>query len=148
MLGPLMPGFEERWHLEDAQGGLLFVAQFLMSVLSAAATAGLARRLGYWRVVALGLAVAAVGVWGCAGRSWTVTLLSVGMYGCGIGVITPASNVGIASAAKGDSARPVMWLNLIWSIGAVGAPVLVALLKSWFLPSLSAACVLMAIAGA
>jgi FHS family glucose/mannose:H+ symporter-like MFS transporter len=146
MLGPLMPGFEERWKLEDAQGGLLFVAQFLMSVLSAAATAKLARRFGYWRVVAIGMAVAAAGVLGCAGNSWTVTLLSVGVYGCGIGVITPASNVGIASAAKGDSARPVMWLNLVWSIGAVGAPTLVALLKSWFLPSLCAAFVLMAIA--
>jgi len=36
MLGPLMPGFEARWHLKDSEGGLLFVAQFIASVMTAA----------------------------------------------------------------------------------------------------------------
>jgi fucose permease len=144
MLGPLMPAFEERWTLEDAQGGLLFVAQFLACVLSAAATTALARRLGYWRVVAIGLAVTALGVAGCASHSWTVVLVSVAVYGAGIGVITPASNVGVAAAVEGDSARSVMWLNLVWSVGAMIAPALVSSLGSAFLPALSAACLLVA----
>jgi MFS transporter, FHS family, glucose/mannose:H+ symporter len=142
MLGPLMPGFEQRFDLEDAQGGLLFVAQFLMCVVSAAATATLTRRFGYWRVVAGGMAVAGVGVLGCASHSWTVVLLSVAVYGSGIGVMTPAANVGVAAAAKTDSARRVMWLNLFWSMGAVAAPALVAALRGYFLMSLSAAFVL------
>jgi fucose permease len=146
MLGPLMPGFEQRFDLEDAQGGLLFVAQFLMCVVSAAATASLSRRFGYWRVVAGGLAVAGVGVLGCASHSWTVILLSVAVYGSGIGVMTPAANVGVAAAAKTDSVRRVMWLNLCWSMGAVATPTLVATLRGAFLTSLSAALLLMAAA--
>lgn len=146
MLGPLMPGFESRWDLDDSQGGLLFVAQFLSCVLSAAATGWLARRLGYWRVVAGGLAVAALGVAGCVSHSWTVTLVSVAVYGCGIGVITPASNVGIAAAVEGDSSRTVMWLNLFWSVGAVGAAALVATLRGGFLPALSGAFLVIAVA--
>jgi fucose permease len=75
-------------------------------------------------------------------------LASVGIYGLGIGVITPASNVGLAAISKGESARPVMWLNLVWSVGAVGAPALVALLKGWFLPAVSAGFALVTVATA
>src|SRR5207248_162861 len=97
------------------------------------------KRLGYWRLVAIGLAVAAVGVAGCASPSWTVAIFSVGVYGCGLGVVIPASNFGVAASATGDSARRVLWLNLFWSIGAVTAPALIASLKTAFLPCLAAA---------
>jgi fucose permease len=146
MLGPLMPGFEARWNIDDAQGGLLFVAQFLTQVVSAAGVAKIARRIGYWRAVAGGMAVAALGVTGCASHSWTVVMLSVGLYGVGLGVAIPAANVGVAAAAEGESARAVLWLNLFWSVGAVTAPILIATLRSAFLPSLSAAFGVMAVA--
>ncbi len=145
MLGPLMPGFEARWQLSDSQGGLLFVAQFIASVASAAAVGVLARQFGYWRVVALGLGVGALGVAGCASGSWTIAVLSVAVYGCGLGVVVPAANLGVAARAKGDSARPVLWLNLFWSVGAVSAPVLLAALKAAFLPLLAAGFLTMAI---
>ena len=101
MLGPLMPGFEARWHLDDSQGGLLFVAQFIASVAAAAAVGVLAKQFGYWRLVACGLAVAALGVAGCASGSWTVAVLSVAVYGCGLGVVVPAANLGVAAASRG-----------------------------------------------
>lgn len=145
MLGPLMPGFESRWDLDDAQGGLLFVAQFLTSVVSAAAVGVLAKRIGYWGVVAAALAVAALGVAGCASHSWPVVLASVGVYGAGLGILVPAANFGVAAVAQGDSARAVLWLNLFWSVGAVSAPALVATLGRAFLPSLAAAFLAMAI---
>jgi FHS family glucose/mannose:H+ symporter-like MFS transporter len=145
MLGPLMPGFEARWNLDDAQGGLLFVAQFLAQVVSAAAVAPLARRIGYWRIVAGGLSVGALGVAGCASHSWTLVMLSVGLYGAGLGVAIPAANVGVAAAPGGDSARRVLYLNLFWSLGAVTAPILIDRLRSAFLPSLAAAYLLMGI---
>ena len=84
MLGPLMPGFEARWHLTDSEGGLLFLAQFLASVAAPATVGLLARRFGYWRLVAVGLAVGAAGVAGCASGSWTIAVLSVALYGCGV----------------------------------------------------------------
>ena len=146
MLGPLMPGFEARWHLRDSEGGILFAAQFIASVAAAAAVGVLAKQFGYWRLVAGGLAVGALGVAGCASGSWTVTVLSVAVFGCGLGVVVPAANLGVAAAAPGDSARAVLWLNLFWSIGAVTAAMLVATLKSAFLPSLAAGFVCAAVA--
>jgi FHS family glucose/mannose:H+ symporter-like MFS transporter len=138
MLGPLMPGFERHWNIDDARGGLLFVAQFIASVAAATVVGVLAKRIGYWRVVALGALVAAAGVAGCASRSWTVVFLSVAVFGCGVGLVVPALNLGVAATVDGDSARPVLWLNLFWSIGAVTAPILIAYLKGAFLPSLAA----------
>src|SRR4051794_32842060 len=146
MLGPLMPGFEARWRLNDSQGGLLFVAQFIASVVAAAAVGVLAKQFGYWRLIAFGLAARAGGVAGCGSASWTVVVLSVALYGCGLGVVVPAANLSVAAASGGDSARPVLWLNLFWSVGAVAAPALVATLKSAFLPSLAAAFLCAAIA--
>jgi MFS transporter, FHS family, glucose/mannose:H+ symporter len=138
MLGPLMPGFEARWRLDDAHGGVLFIAQFVASVLATACVGVLARRIGYWRLCAAGLAVAAAGIAACATASWTVTVAGVAVYGAGLGAMIPAANLGVAAAAPGESARRVLWLNLFWSIGAVTAPALVAYLKSAFLPALAA----------
>jgi fucose permease len=146
MLGPLMPGFQARWKLDDAHGGLLFAAQFIAQVSTALVVGYLARRIGYWRLTALGLLVVAAGVVGCASLSWSVALLSVMVYGCGLGLAVPASNLGIAAASgEGDSARQVVYLNLFWSVGAVSAPALVATLREWFLPALAIAAVLMAV---
>jgi MFS transporter, FHS family, glucose/mannose:H+ symporter len=138
MLGPLMPGFEARWRLDDAHGGVLFIAQFVASVLATACVGFLARWMGYWRLCAVGLLVATAGIAGCATACWGVTVAAVAVYGAGLGAIIPAANLGVAAAAPGDSARRVLWLNLFWSIGAVTAPVLVAYLKSAFLPTLAA----------
>jgi MFS transporter, FHS family, glucose/mannose:H+ symporter len=145
MLGALMPGFEARWSLDDAQGGLLFVAQFLTSVIAAALVGVLARRFGYWRLCAASLFVIAVGVAGCATRSWTVTLVSVGVCGFGLGAFIPAANFAIASETQGGSSRRILWLNVFWSMGAVAAPLLVAWLSGAFLPTIAAACGVMAL---
>jgi fucose permease len=81
--------------------------------------------------------VTAGGIAGCASRSWTVVFLSVAVYGCGVGVVVPALNLGVAATVVGDNARPVLWLNLFWSMGAVTAPILIAYLEGAFLPSLA-----------
>src|SRR4051794_18521256 len=107
MLGPLMPGFEARWRLDDAHGGVLFIAQFVASVIAAASVGFLARRIGYWRLCAAGLAVATVGIAGCAAAWWAVTVAAVAIYGAGLGAIIPAANLGVAAAAPGESARRV-----------------------------------------
>jgi fucose permease len=146
MLGPLMPGFEAKWALDDAEGGLLFVAQFVAIVIASAAVAALARRFGYRTTIAGGLAIAALGVAGCATASWTLAMTAIAVTGIAMGMAIPASNLAMAGAAQdGGSARRVLYLNMFWSIGAVTAPALVASLGRWFLPSLACAFVGMAV---
>src|SRR5690349_6127576 len=99
MLGPLMPRFEAKWALDDAQGGLLFVAQFVAIVAASAAVAMLARRFGYRATIASGLMIAALGVAGCASASWGLAMLAIAVTGIAMGTAIPASNLAIAGAA-------------------------------------------------
>lgn len=144
MLGPLMPGFEARWHLDDARAGLLFTAQFLAAVGLTALVPVLGRKLGYRHAVALGLAVVALGVAACTTRSWPLAVTAVSIYGCGLGIVVTGSNLAIAAVSGGNSARPLLWLNMCWSIGAVAAPALVAGLGPLFLPTVAAGFVALA----
>jgi fucose permease len=141
MLGPLMPALQARWQIADARAGLLFTAQFLASVCSAAAVGVLAQRFGYAPLIRCGLLLAAAGVAGCAAASWPLALLCVAVYGCGLGLLIPAGNLGIAALHPGAESRQVMLLNLSWCAGAVAAPLLVASLGGIFLWTLSASIV-------
>ena len=141
MLGPLLPGFAERGGMSDAQSGLLFTAQFLASVVSSAAAGPLGARRGFRELIVAGLLMAAVGVAGCAIASAALLPLPVAIYGCGLGLMTPAANLLAAAASPARSAAAVMWVNLSWSIGAVMGPLLIAWLRGGFLWSV-AACLL------
>ena len=110
MLGPLMPGFEAKWNLDDAQAGLLFSALFAASVGLAAFSAVLGRLLGFRRVAAIGYALMMLGTLGCRTGSWQLALLSVGVVGCGLGMVVPASNLEVArsSVEQRTEKKPVM----------------------------------------
>jgi fucose permease len=139
MLGPLIPAFETRWRLDDARAGLLFVAEFLASVALAALAPALGRAVGFRRAVALGYVIVAAGIAACMTDSWPVAVAAVGLYGAGLGIVVTGSNLAIAASSGGASARPLLWLNMCWSIGAVAAPWLVAGLHGAFLPATAAA---------
>jgi FHS family glucose/mannose:H+ symporter-like MFS transporter len=133
MLGPLVPSLQARWHLTDAQAGLLFTAQFLATVAASAAVGPLARRTGYGALITAGLVLVALGVAACGLGAWPLVLGAVAAYGCGLGIVIPAANMRVAASSAGSSSRPVMVLNLCWSAGAVVAPACVAALGHWFL---------------
>ena len=143
MLGPLLPGLQARWNIADGRAGLLFTAQFLASVSSAAAVGMLARRYGYSKLIGFGLLLVAAGVAGCAVSGWPAALPCVAVYGSGLGLIIPAGNLGIAALHPGAESRHVMALNLSWCGGAVAAPLLVAILAGsflWILPVAALVC--------
>lgn len=139
MLGPLMPSLQARWQLTDAQAGLLFTAHFLATVAASAIVGPMARRLGYGALITAGLLLVAVGVAACALGAWPVVLAAVALYGCGLGIAIASANMRVAASSAGDSARPVMVLNLCWSVGAVVAPACLAALGHRFLWALAAA---------
>jgi fucose permease len=125
ILGSMNPLLEARWHIGDAEAGLLFTAQFFMSVWGASAVGPLARRFGYGSVVVAGLAFTAIGMAGCALATWPLGVLSVACYGLGLGFALPAGNLALARGEAGG-ASAVVWLNWSWCVGAVAAPALTA----------------------
>jgi fucose permease len=147
ILGSMTPLLEARWHIGDAEAGLLFTAQFFTSVWGAAAVGPLARRFGHAVVVVAGLALTALGMAGCAIASWPLGLLSVACYGLGLGFALTAGNLALARGESGASA--VVWLNWSWCVGAVAAPALTAWrgIETWWIGAvgLSACAVLLAI---
>lgn len=124
LLGSQTPLLETRWHIGDAEAGLLFSAQFFASIWAAIAVTWLARRLGYRAVVIAGLALTAAGMAGCAVWNWPWGMAAVAVYGVGLGFVTTGAN--LAAAVEPRGARAVMWLNWCWCLGAVGAPGLTA----------------------
>jgi fucose permease len=144
MLGPLLPGFAARGGWDDARSGVLFVAQFLASVVAAAAAGPLAMRYGYSLLIRAGLLVIALGCGGCAIAAPAILPLSVAVCGTGLGLLIPSANWAAAQSNPGKSAAAVMWMNLSWSIGSVVAPLAIAALGGAFLWTLAAATVGMA----
>jgi fucose permease len=146
MLGPLMPDLESRWRIGDGRAGLVFMAMFLAAVAISTLTPLLGRRIGYRNTVALGMALIAAGVAGCTTSSFPLGLAAVAVYGCGIGLAVNGCNLAIAAISGGASARPLLWLNMCWSIGAMACPAIVAGLRGAFLPSLAATSLVTALA--
>lgn len=86
--------FQDVHHLSPLTAGLLLLPGMLPLPLLATPAARLVHRLGPWRTSALGLALSAVGFAGIAltiGRPlYPELLVSLAVWGCGLGVLTPA----------------------------------------------------------
>jgi len=122
MLGPLLPGLIQRWHIQDAQAGTLFTASFFGQFCGAwFATRNLRASTLY------GSAITAAG---CAAMAWAsfgqahVALFCVG-FGLGAGLT--AGNVIAGITVPGARARLIALLNVAWGLGAIACPVLVRL---------------------
>jgi FHS family glucose/mannose:H+ symporter-like MFS transporter len=144
MVGPLLPGLESRWHIKDAAASLLFTALFLGTVSTGALVGPLASRFGLLSLVRSGLVLTGLGAALLAISPWPQAVGAVAMVGCGLGLSIPAGNLAVAGP------RAVMSVNLAWSIGAVGGPLLLASFPKAFLWCLSVAlvCVSMGAFGA
>src|SRR5215471_5186312 len=120
MLGPLLPSLTERWHIQDAQAGVLFTALFAGQLIGAWIASKNLRAS-----VILGAVVTA-----CS----SFTMLWVGFYaahvalfgvGLGLGAGLTAGNVIAGTAVTSGRARVLAILNVGWSLGAIACPALV-----------------------
>jgi MFS transporter, FHS family, glucose/mannose:H+ symporter len=131
MIGPLLPGLESRWNIGDAAASLLFTTLFFGTVSTGALVGPLASRFALLSLVRVGLLLTSVGSAMLAMASWPQAVAAVAMIGCGLGLAIPAGNLAVIGP------RAVMQVNLAWSIGAVGGPLLLASLPDAFLWYLS-----------
>ncbi len=125
-LGPLLPALAARWRLADAQTGSFFTAQFMGSLVGAGLTVLILPRRGFRFTLALGYLLMAVGTRGLLSVEWRMALISTVVYGVGLGLAIPASNLLVSAASEGRRAAAVSILNFCWGLGAVTAPLIVA----------------------
>jgi MFS transporter, FHS family, glucose/mannose:H+ symporter len=126
LLGPILPMLSARWHLDDAEAGWLFIAQFAGAIVGSALSGLMIERFGLFRLIAWGYAVTAIGV-ACLGvSSWEIGLLSVFSFGFALGLTGPTVNLLVVQINAERSAVALNILNLTWASGAVVGPPMIA----------------------
>ena len=127
LLGPILPILAARWHLDDAEAGSLFIAQFTGAMIGSALSSLMVDWLGSLRLMGCGYAAMAAAV-ACLGvNSWGIGLLSVLSYGFAIGLIAPVTNLLVSEINSQRRAAALNILNFVWALGAVAGPALIAL---------------------
>jgi MFS transporter, FHS family, glucose/mannose:H+ symporter len=155
LLGPMLPILIARWAMNDTQAGNLFLVQFLASLVGVQLSGVLLARFGFRPAFLLGLLLMAGGVSTLYTGSALLGLVSVAIYGLGLGLIVPSDNLLIAEISTGSGvssrAGAVSLLNFFWGVGAVFCSLMVAWsaahrLLPFFLGSVAGFLVLLAIA--
>lgn len=130
LLGPLLPTLSEKWSLNDAQSGYLFIAQSAGYLLGAALSNACIKRIGVRRTLAAAYALMSVGVASLIAGAWAIGLLAILFNGFALGLTIPTTNVFVSQMNPGRNAAALNVLNFVWCIGAVAGPPAVSLLAS------------------
>lgn len=126
LLGPMLPILIARWALNDTQAGNLFLVQFLASLAGVQISGILLAKAGFRPAFLSGLLLMAGGVATLYLGSPGLGMLSVAVYGLGLGLIIPTDNLMIAEITPDSRAAAVSLLNFYWGVGAVLCSLLVA----------------------
>jgi MFS transporter, FHS family, glucose/mannose:H+ symporter len=130
LLGPMLPILIARWAMNDSQAGNLFLVQFLASLVGVQFSGILLTRFGFRPAFLLGLLLMAGGVGTLYLGSHAQGMVSVAIYGLGLGLIVPTANLLIAEISTGSGltsrAGAVSLLNFFWGVGAVFCSLMVA----------------------
>lgn len=126
LLGPMLPILIARWTLSDTQAGNLFLIQFLSSLVGVQLSGWLLSRLGFRPAFLLGLLLMALGTGILLMGSVGLGMVSVAIYGLGLGLIVPSDNLLIAEISSTSRSGAVSLLNFFWGTGAVFCSLMVA----------------------
>lgn len=126
LLGPILPLLTRQWHLQDAQSGLLLLAQFCGSFIGGVSVSQHLRRS-----LLAGLLSAAIG-FGLFAVAPGLAMACVGLFigGFGLGEIIASTNILAGHRYTEHRGSALALLNFSWSFGAMLSP----LLAAWLLP--------------
>ena len=126
LLWPMLPILSARWGLTDTQSGNLFLVQFLGQLAGVQLSGVMLARVGFRPAFLSGLLLMAGGVGTLYLGSLWLGLVSVAVYGLGLGLMIPTDNLLIAEVSTGSRSAAVSLLNFFWGLGAVVCSLLVA----------------------
>ena len=137
LLGPLLPLYKTRWALSDTQAGYFFVAQFLATTLVTVASTAVIARIGSRKTLVAGYTIMAAGIALLTVAQWPLALAATFVYGLGLGLAVPATNLFVASAQhENRKAAALNLVNFFWGVGAVALPALISATGARFVPHL------------
>jgi MFS transporter, FHS family, glucose/mannose:H+ symporter len=122
MLGPLLPQLMDHWHIQDAQAGTLFTADFLGQLCGAwIAARNLRASLVY------GSILAAAGCLALLSLGFGAAHIALFCIGFGLGTGLTAGNILAGTTLPSARARLLVILNVAWGLGAIACPLLIYL---------------------
>lgn len=127
LLGPLLPVLAARWSLSDAQSGYLFAAQFTGSIAGVCLSSLSMPRWGYGRTLVAAFVLISTGAALLESGPWLAGLSAAFVYGMGLGLSIPATNLCVSDLFPARRAAALSLLNMAWGVGAVASPGLTAL---------------------
>jgi MFS transporter, FHS family, glucose/mannose:H+ symporter len=119
LLGPILPVLIGRWSLTDERAGIFFICQFGTSLAGVASLSALLPRLKYRATFAVGYTIIAAGIAGLNSPHHVGGLIATCLYGYGLGLALPASNLWVAEVAGSRRVAALSLLNFTWGIGAI-----------------------------
>jgi FHS family glucose/mannose:H+ symporter-like MFS transporter len=143
LLSPMLPILISRWALDDTRAGNLFLVQWVSQLLGVQVSGRLLARAGFRPAFLSGLLLMACGVGTVYLGSARSGLVSVGVYGLGLGLIVPTNNMLIAEVSEGSKSAALSLLNFFWGLGAVTCSLFVAWADAHHLIMAFLACVAM-----
>jgi fucose permease len=120
--GPLLPSLAATFHLRDNQSGLLFLVYFAGSSFGAALCVG-----RYARAMTVGFVLVVFSCVGVICAGWPLMLGAFAILGVGVGLAMSAVSLFVGRGLLDRSAPVLVLLNFTWSLGALLAPLLAAL---------------------
>jgi fucose permease len=111
--------------MTDVVAGSLFTAQFLSSMTATLVAPAIAARIGARGALALGFGLLAVGTFTIGIASHPVGVAATVVYGLGLGLVLPLTNIAIAATHPDRAASALSLVNVSWGIGAVIWPMVV-----------------------
>lgn len=130
LLGPILPILISRWTLTDEQAGAFFFCQFGTSMAGVVSVGALIPRWGYKATLAAGYVAIALGVGGLNSPRHVGGLVATCLYGYGLGLVIPASNIWVAETTGSARVSALSILNFAWGVGAIASSPLIAIAQS------------------
>jgi fucose permease len=127
LLGQILPILSTRLSLNDAQAGILFLAQFSGSLCGTLVSGKFIRRFGFVTSLTIGFVLIIIGIQGLIFTNFFICWLAIFVYGFGLGVAIPITNlliIKITSLTRQTAA--VNFVNFCWGLGAICSPLFVA----------------------
>lgn len=133
ILGAVLPQIIERFGIDKAQAGSLFLLMTFGILAGSLVFGPLVDRYGYKGMLILAIALIAAGLEGLAFAGSTSMLrIAIAVIGLGGGIVNGATNALVADISSEGKGASLNLLGVFFGIGAVGVPFILATLSGRF----------------
>lgn len=119
LIGQILPILSLRMSLSDNEAGYFFVAQFAGSLAGTLLANSFVRRAGFPRVLLIGFALSAVGVFLLNSDFPFVCLGAFVLIGGGVGLTIPTINLLTIELNREKTSSALTVINFFWGFGAI-----------------------------